>query len=458
VFLIIVIAGAIHFSKSKQEVPVASTPVTAPAPSPPQKNPLQVEQQHDLDAADKLVAAGKLEDALKVLQESAAKNGPLTDVIGKKQQELEAALKNDDLRKIRQMEATIWQRANSDLNAGKLQQASGEFRKILALPDGATRKDEAQRYLDHVIPNSEREEALFSDARKSAHGKDAASLQRATQLADQVVALNGPRKDDAIKLKSEVGAQLAKLDQVRKSQQVSDLMSRGRQSLRSGDLAGAQSAADQIRQLGGDSSVLAAEIDQASKTRAADTAFQDAMQRYHQANAGDKGSLEAARAPLQTIAAGGGPHASEARNAADDIGQKLAKLNQPAPAQPSVVRNPNPPPASSDSNDREAINSVIKRYFQAFSDRDAKALRAAWPGMTSKQYNGYKNAFENASAINMQVTSQSVELGADGTTATVSTTATQEYTPKGSSTKVATSPYVFQVQKKDGAWLIVAVR
>ncbi|MGZ4787745.1 MAG: protein kinase domain-containing protein [Terriglobales bacterium] len=452
-----VIGLTIYFSGGNKQTPASPSVTTAVAPQPPQRDPLEVEQQHDMDLADKSVAAGKLEQAIKLLQQSAAKNGPLTDVIQKKQQEIEAALKNDDLRKIRQNEATIWQRANADLTAGKLQQASNEFRNILALPEGATRKDEAKRYIDQVIPNREHEEALFADARKAAREKDPASLQQALRLADQVIALNGVRKDDADRLKSDVNDHLSKLEQQRKNQQIANLLASARQSIRSGDLASGRSKADQIRQMGGDGSALVAEIDQAEKMRAADSAFQDAMRRYRQANAGDKGSLEAARAPLQSIASGGGPHASEARNAVDDIGQKLAKLNQPTQPAP-VARNPNPPPVSSDSSDRDAIANAVKRYFQAFSDRDANALRSAWPSMSSKQYNGYKTAFENASAIRMQLTSQSIELGADGATATLSTTATQEYTPKGSATKVVTSPYVFKLVKKDGAWVIVDLR
>ena len=458
VLLGLLVWAGVHFTSSKPRSenpanPTTTATVTEPATQ-PKENPLEIEQRRDLVSADHRIAAGKLDDAISILKKSAAKNGPLTADIQKKVQGLEAALQNADLRKIQQSEATMWQQANTSLNEGKYKQAEAELRQILALPEGATRKQEAKEYIDQVIPRRAQEQKLFADAQRASRENDAQGLRKASDLASKVIAIGGPRRADAIQLKAAIDTKLARLDQDQKGRQIADLQNSARQSIRSGDIPAARSKSEQIRSLGGDGSSLSVEIDQAEKSRNAEATFQDAMQHYRQA-VNDKGALEAARMQLQAIADGGGPHASEARNSADEIKTKLAKLNQPANIPPSRTPETAVSPSTAD---HEAITGLVKRYFRAFSDRDAGALRSVWPTMTSKQYNGYKASFENASSINMLIQSQNIDFGPDGLTATVNTNVTQEYTPKKQAMKSVTASYVLQFSKKDGNWAIASVR
>ena len=456
----ILLWAGIHFYPHREATPAASVTKSAAVqpPATPKEDPIEAEQKSDMAQADKRVAANDLEGAIALLGKAAGLNGPLTGSIQQKQAGLEAALKDAGLRKIRQNEEALWQQGTTEVDSGNFRDAESKFRKILALPDGATRKDKAREYLDSVIPQRKMEEKLFASARQSASKNDAGSLQAASQLSDQVIALGGPRKSDAQQLKSQIAARLSKIadanklaQQQRTAQQIADLQLSARSSMKAGDFSDARRKADQIKQLGADSSALASEIDQAEKTHAADSAFQSALQRYRQSNSSDQNALQAARQNFQSIAESGGPHANDARNYANDISQKLAKLTA-APAPSAAV------PPSVSTADTDAIKALLDRYAQAFDNRNADAVREVWPTMSSKIYSGYKNAFQNASAINLQINNSDVSIAPDRSSATVNAMVTQDYTPKRQAMKSITTPYVFQFSKKNGNWVITAVK
>ena len=153
------------------------------------------------------------------------------------------------------------------------------------------------------------------------------------------------------------------------------------------------------------------------RTNALEAAYQQIVTKYQQASsAGDKSSLEAARNAFQSIAQSGGPHASEAQKFVEDINTKLTALSQPAPPTATPVKPEAKPEASSAAADNDAVLLLVKRYSQAFEQRNPNALQQIWPTM-GKLYAGYKNSFEKASSIRMQVQTESVKIAADGNTA-----------------------------------------
>jgi eukaryotic-like serine/threonine-protein kinase len=486
-----------------------SQPVT-PKPTPKQEpNPLEVQQRDALNAADKLVAANDLEGALRILNPAANLNGPLTSDIKKKQAGIEESMQNKNLRELRRKEEQLWQQANDDVGAGRFTDAQKRLHQILALGDGALRKNDAQQYLTHTIPARQDQEKQFSRARQDVQNGDLNSLQSASDILKRLVVLEGPRKPEAEKMLQDVRARLT-----------SSYASGARQDLHRGDYRSARLKAGQIQQSGGDAGTLPGEIDQAEQSRftqlesqfnqlrqgdddaaaqqlnnlqrgfqalvdsagprsaqaknfvdnlpaavrevhdraaskRAEAAYQQIVTKYQAAlGAGDKSGLEAARAGFQSIAQAGGPHANDAQKFVDDIGTKLAALNQPPPP----VAPPVKPYAPSGPTDSDAVLALVKRYSQAFEQRNPQALQQIWPAMGQSLYTRYKNSFESASSIRMQVQTESVNIAPDGNTATVTAQVTQDYTPQGQKPKTVKGRSIFQFAKSNGSWVITNVQ
>ena len=174
-----------------------------------------------------------------------------------------------------------------------------------------------------------------------------------------------------------------------------------------------------------------------------ETAYQLAMQKYR-ANANDKAGLDASRSDFQSIAKSGGHRAADAQKKVDEIGVEFAKLNQP-PGPAKVI----PPP-----DETPGVLAAVQRYADAFDRRDVDALRQAWPTMTPKDYDTFKKSFSVASGIQLQLSNEKVELGADVATATVIVDITRSYTPKGDKPLVSRDHTVFHLVKNKGAWVI----
>jgi serine/threonine protein kinase len=470
-------------------------------------NPLEVQQRNAIAAADKLVAANDLEGALGILNPAANLNGPLSAEIKKKLAGIEESMQNQNLRELRRKEEQLWQQANDDVAGGRFAEAQKKLRQILALGDGGVRKNDAQQSLAHTIPARQQEEKLFSQARQAAQKGDLNSLQSASDLLKSLVALEGPRKPEAEQLLQDVRARLS-----------SSYASGANQDLQRGDFRAARLKTGLIRQNGGDPGTLPSDIDRAEQNRLtqlesqfnqlklgdddsaaqqlnnllrgfqsivdgagprseeakgfvnnvpvairevhdraankrAEAAYQQIVAKYQQAaSASDRSGLEAARTGFQSIAQSGGPHASEAQKFVEDINTKLT-----APSQPPPAVTPVKPEASSLAADNDAVLALVKRYSQAFEQRNPAALQQIWPNM-GKLYAGYKSSFESASSIRMQVQTESVKISADGNTATVTGQYTEEYTPQGQKARSVKGRTVFQFAKSNGVWIITSVQ
>jgi eukaryotic-like serine/threonine-protein kinase len=489
--------------------PHETTPPVVPTTTPKQEpNPLEVQQRNAMNAADKLVAANDLEGALRILNPAANLNGPLSAEIKKKLAGIEESMQNQNLRELRRREEQLWQQANDDGASGRFPEAQKKLRQILALGDGGLRKNDAQQYLAHTIPARQQEEKLFSQALQASQKGDLNSLESASDLLKHLMALEGPRKPEAEQLLQDVRARLS-----------SSYASGAGQDLQRADFRAARLKAGLVRQNGGDPGKLLADIDQAEQNRLtqlesqfnqlkqsdddaaaqqlnnlgrafqsivdsagprseeakgfvnnvpvairevhdraankrAETAYQQMVTKYQQASsASDKQGLEAARTGFQSIAQSGGPHASEAQKFVEDINTKLTAPSQPLPPPVTPVK----PEASSGAGDNDAVLALVKRYSQAFEQRNPAALQQIWPTM-GKLYAGYKNSFESASSIRMQVQTESVKIAADGNSATVTGQFTEEYTPHGQKPRSVKGRTVFQFAKSNGVWVITSVQ
>jgi hypothetical protein len=482
----------------------ANSTVTPPAVEKAPQASMESRQRDALKAADKLVAANDLEGALKTLMEAGAVNGPLTSEIDKRRSAIEESLKDQSLRELRHQEEQLWQEAQDDVAKGRFSQAQKTLGRILALGSGGTRKADAQEYLKRIIPARQHEEALFASAQQNLKKGDAASLQNADGMLGQVIALNGPRKEEAEQLRRDARGKLTGFK-----------VAAGKLDLQLGDFHAARIQANQIQQAGGDPAALLAGIDKAEQARLsqlesqfnqlrqsdddaaaqqlsslqkgfqalgdsggpredeaksyisnlpaairevheraagkrAEAAYQQLVQKAQQAlNGGDKATLEASRSALQNIAQGGGSHAGDAQKYVDQINAKLTAMQPPPP--------PAKPETPSGPSDNDAVMALIKKYSQAYDQRNANALLEIWPNM-GKRYAAMKSAFEGASAIRMDVKTESVTFSADGNICTVTAQFTQDYTPQGQKAKSAKGRTIFQFAKVNGTWVITDVQ
>jgi len=481
-------------------------------------DPTEAQQRDAINNANKLIAANGLEGARDILQKVASLQGPLTPDIQKMQSQVDDAIQNKKLPEQLQREGQLWQQAMEQMGNARFAEAQESFRRILALPEGGRHRVEARQYLDVTIPSREREERLFKQAQQAQQRGDKASLQHASDLLTQVIALNGPRQQEAQQLQTTVRWTL---DQLARDEQFANLQGSARQDLRQNDFRSARQKAAQVRQSGGDNSTISSEIGQVEqarftqletqfnqlKQRSDDAAVQQlkelqpqfvaleddawvkaadarnyadklipdairdvqtrmanrkaesdyklAVQHYEQAvSTKDRGALELAQGELQAIVNGNGPHTVDAQKYLSQIPARIAAL---APPSTLTVSPPSKTEISpGQSADRDAVLAVVQSYAQAFERRDADALRKIWPTMGNK-YDGIKNSFQLASSIQMQVRVENVEIAPGGTTAVVTTTISQVYRPRGEKPRSSRAKTIFRLAKEGSSWFLSAV-
>ncbi|MGC2662831.1 MAG: protein kinase [Candidatus Acidiferrales bacterium] len=435
----------------------ANPPTTPVVPARPVVSPEEAQQRNAIALSDKLVASGDLQGALRALQGADQLNGPLTAEIKNRETTVGESMRNDSLAKLRQQEATLWQRATSEVEKGEFDAAKRDLQKILAAGDGGVRRADAQRYLNDVVPKRQKEESVFRQAQQSSRANDQQGLQRASDLFGQVMAFEGPRKSEAEELQRNVEAKLASLKQQSANRQIAALEAAARSDLQQGNLDSARQYAEQIKQAGGDSAALLKEIDQAqasqARTAQQQREFQQAVQAYNAVGSRDKVGLEKSRSDFVAIVRENGPQAADAQRYLTEISKKVDALNQPPSPPPSVKTE-----ASSVAVDEAAIRDVIQRFILAFEQRSPDGVSQVWPSIPAKTYAGYKRSFEDAIAIRMQMLDETVKINPDRVTATVSARVAQQYTPKGQKTLDRSDLWVFELSKKSGTWTITDVR
>ncbi|MGA7640301.1 MAG: tetratricopeptide repeat protein, partial [Candidatus Acidiferrales bacterium] len=435
----------------------ANPPTTPVVPARPVVSPEEAQQRNAIALSDKLVASGDLQGALRALQGADQLNGPLTAEIKNRETTVGESMRNDSLAKLRQQEATLWQRATSEVEKGEFDAAKRDLQKILAAGDGGVRRADAQRYLNDVVPKRQKEESVFRQAQQSSRANDQQGLQRASDLFGQVIAFEGPRKSEAEELQRNVEAKLASLKQQSANRQIAAFEAAARSDLQQGNLDSARQYAEQIKQAGGDSAALLKEIDQAqasqARTAQQQREFQQAVQAYNAVGSRDKVGLEKSRSDFVAIVRENGPQAADAQRYLTEISKKVDALNQPPSPPPSVKTE-----ASSVAVDEAAIRDVIQRFILAFEQRSPDGVSQVWPSIPAKTYAGYKRSFEDAIAIRMQMLDETVKINPDRVTATVSARVAQQYTPKGQKTLDRSDLWVFELSKKSGTWTITDVR
>ncbi len=418
-----------------------------PAPikaAPPVKtlNPLEVKQQDAINSANKLVAANDLENALQAVLEAEKLNGPLTSDLQRMQGQIEDSIKNAGLRQVRQREAQLWQRASYNMTAQRYEEAQRDLRQLLALPEGGVHRDEAQRNLTDVIPQTQQalRQGDFSAARKIA--------SQVQQSGGDTSQLNGEiDKSEADRL-AQLESQFRQLKEADDDAAVQLLRTLQTEFKELSNDGGPKSAEAQT--YFDNTPTAISDVQARAQNKRFEVAFQSAVRKYEQAlNTNDKNALTSAIGALQSFAQSGS-HAGEAQKYLSEINSKLTAMNKP-PTQTAVEP---PPVVESDAE----VRAVVLRYQQAFEQRDANALRQIWPTIGG-QYKKYTDAFGLARSIKLQMEILDVKIGADGASATVRAVVSQDYTPKEGKTQSSKGQKtVFYMLKTNGNWVITQLQ
>jgi hypothetical protein len=145
-----------------------------------------------------------------------------------------------------------------------------------------------------------------------------------------VIALEGPQKAHAAELQRNLQDRLSVINRDNAGRQIASLANAALQNVEQGDLDAARQKAKQVKQLGGDTTALNHEIDQAQAGQtlvAQQREFQQALQTYKTIGSRDKLGLEKSRGDFMAIGTSNGPLADRARQYVAEINKKLDALN-----------------------------------------------------------------------------------------------------------------------------------
>jgi TonB family protein len=164
-----------------------------------------IEQAYEAaDQNDYAAASAKLDEADHL-------QGPLGPRIADLRRRFMQEEQNAGLRAVAQQEGQLWTKAMDAMHQNRFDEATSALRSVLQLPDGGRRREDADHYLRQVIPERREEEELFAEARALAPHADAASLRQESTVLERIVALNGPHRSEAERMRRQASDRLAAL-------------------------------------------------------------------------------------------------------------------------------------------------------------------------------------------------------------------------------------------------------
>jgi tetratricopeptide (TPR) repeat protein len=316
-------------------VPAASVP-SGPTPS-------QIQEQLMNDARS-LMASKKFDAADAKLKQAKGISGGTHGVDIDAMSATNERMKSGDvaLAALLKKEDDLWKRGVKSYTDGK----AGDSRKVfdeIAKMQGGQRRVDAQDYLSKRIPDLEKAESLLSQAQPLAQKKDKASLDQARGIVQQVIAMNGPKTEDARTLDGVITRGLNALAgaaaAAATATKINDLKSGAAQDIAREDFDAARVKADEIRSLGEDPATVTSAIARAEQNKAGSfqTQFNNAKN--------DASALKQLQADLQKYMAASGRIGEAARDVSGKIPAELTRLeaaSRPVP-QPTTPTEPSAP-------------------------------------------------------------------------------------------------------------------
>ncbi len=328
--------------------PVAgSTPVAPSGPAPSQIQEQLMDDARSLMASKKFDAAGdKLRQAKGI---SGGTHGTDIDAMLATNERMKSG--DVALAALLKREDDLWKRAVKAYSDGKVGDSRRVFDEIAKL-QGGQRRAEAQDYLSKRIPDLEKTDGLLSQARPLAQRKDKASLDQARGFVQQVIAMNGPKTEEARTLDGVItrglNALAGEAAAAATAAKINELKSGAAQDIAREDFDAARGKADEIRSQGGDPAPVTSAIARAEQNKASSfqTQFNNARN--------DAGALKQLQADLQKYMAASGRIGEAARDVSGKIPAELTRLvaaSRPAPtstpAEPVSAPSPAAPRSAS---------------------------------------------------------------------------------------------------------------
>jgi len=312
--------------------PQRTAPTTAAGPTADQL------QGKAMDEAQTLIASKKYDAAEQKLQQaksiSGGSRGAEIDVLLKKIGEVKG---NVELQVLLAKEDRVFQSGVKAYNSNKVSDARRAFDEVSKMQQGARRAD-ALDYLNKRIPDLEKANGLLSQAQQLAGKKDKGSLEQAKNLVTQVIAMNGPRTQDARNLEGNISKALDALAGAEaaaaRERRINDLRSGAAQDIQREDYSSARAKADEIRGLGGNPSDVVSTIDRAEQTKSG------LLQSQFDRAKNDANALRQLQNDLQKYTGMGGRVGEKAQELVAKIPAELDRLaaaSRPAPTPPSAA-------------------------------------------------------------------------------------------------------------------------
>jgi len=124
------------------------------------------------------------------------------------------------------------------------------------------------------------------------------------------------------------------------------------------------------------------------------------------------------------------------------------------PTPPTVTQTPELPPKSPTIDERVA--EVLARYKSALESRSLDDLRRIWPTLSGAQEVQFRNVFQHATRISLEVIDPHIQATSAGATVTFLRRYDQ-LTDDGQRLH-SESPTVMEVRRTTGSWVIESIR
>jgi serine/threonine-protein kinase len=228
-------------------------------------------------------------------------------------------------------EDVLWKKGVKAYGESKASEARKAFDDVVKMQGGQRRAD-AQDYLSKRIPDLEKADGLLSQARPLAQKKDKTSLEQARNIVQQVIAMAGPKTDEARTLEGVItrgmNALAGEAAAAATAAKINELKSGAAQDIAREDFDAARAKADEIRSQGEDPATVTSAIARAEQNKASSfqTQFNNAKN--------DASALKQLQAELQKYMAASGRIGEAARDVTGRIPTELTRLeaaSRPAP-------------------------------------------------------------------------------------------------------------------------------
>jgi len=335
-----------------------TVPEPGPAPAPSGPAPSQIQEQLMNDARS-LMASKKFDAASNKLKQAKGISGGTHGAdIDTMMATIERMRSGDvALASLLAKEDALWKKGVKAYGASKAGDARKAFDEVVKLQGGQRRAD-AQDYLSKRIPELERADGLLSQARPLALKKDKASLDQARGFVQQVIAMNGPKTEDARTLDGAItrglNALAGEAAAAATAAKINELKSGAAQDIAREDFDAARAKANEIRSQGEDPAPVISAIARAEQSKAS------SFQTQFNSARNDSNALKQLQSDLQKYMAASGRIGEAARDVSGKIPDELTRLeaaSRPAPA--PTPAEPVPAPSAPRSANVQVLPSAL---------------------------------------------------------------------------------------------------